>query len=170
MAADPPAATIDAAEVDTLVRAACAAAVPYPSQTASSPQKLDAASAAIAEGVLKRLAAGGGVVVAAAGAAGGAATAAAPATARGSSARFKFVVSVHLSQALGAGLHVAAAHRLDPRTDGRVVVSWQGAAEVGGSGGGTAGGGGDANGSAPNAPPPPPVVLDALVTVFYVAI
>jgi hypothetical protein len=154
---------IDAAEVDTLVRAACAAAVPYPSQAASSPQKLDAASAAIAEGVLKRLAAGGGV--GGTGASGGGATT----TTTAAPPKYKFVVSVHLSQASGAGLHVAAAHRLDPRTDGRVVVAWQGAAE----GGATAGGGGDTGNTAAadaTTATTPPVVLDALVTVFYVAI
>jgi hypothetical protein len=161
---DKDARSIDAAEVDALVQAACAAAVPYPAQVAASPAKMDAASGAIAEGVVKRLAA-----MAAGGGGNGNGNGVGSSS---SAARHKFVVSVHLSQASGAGLHVAAAHRLDPRTDGRVVVSWQGGGGGGGGGGGNGSGGGVSSGDSPDGIPPLPAppVLDALVTVFYVAI
>jgi dynein light chain Tctex-type 1 len=86
---------IDDAEVDTLVRDAVAAAV---GDAPFAHAKLDAWSANIAEGALKRLVA--------------------------LSKPFKYVVTVNLSQKAGAGLHAACCTRWNDKTDGKLTVQW----------------------------------------------
>jgi len=38
---------------------------------------------------------------------------------------YKYIVNCNLSQKCGAGIHVASASLMNPRTDGRVVVSFE---------------------------------------------
>ena len=91
---------VDDAEVDTLLREAVAAAVGDAS-TPFAHAKIDAWSAAIAEGCLKRLAA--------------------------LNKPFKYVVTCNLTQRAGAGLHAATCTRWADKSDGRVSVLWENA-------------------------------------------
>lgn len=89
---------VDDAEVDTLLREAVGAAV-GDAATQFAHSKIDAISAAIAEGCLKRLVA--------------------------LNKPFKYVVTCNLIQTAGAGLHAATCTRWADKTDGRVSVLWE---------------------------------------------
>jgi dynein light chain Tctex-type 1 len=91
---------VDDAEVDTLLREAVGAAV-GDAATPFAHAKVDAISAAITEGCLKRLAA--------------------------LNKPFKYVVTCNLTQRTGAGLHAATCTRWADKTDGRVSVLWENA-------------------------------------------
>ncbi|KAK9810577.1 hypothetical protein WJX73_001624 [Symbiochloris irregularis] len=87
---------IDDAELDTLVREAIAQAI---GDSQFTHQKLNHWTTAICEGTLKRLAA--------------------------LSKPFKYVVTCHLVQKAGAGLHVASTSRWRDKTDGKLAVQWE---------------------------------------------
>lgn len=87
---------IDDAEVDTMVREAILQSV-GDSQLLHS--KIDAWSANIVEGCLKRLAA--------------------------LNKPFKYVVTCNLTQKAGAGLHAASSTRWGDKTDGKLSVQWE---------------------------------------------
>ena len=83
------------AEVEALVRETVAQAV---GDSAYAPARVDAWSAAVLEGCLKKLSALG--------------------------KPYKYVVTCGLGQRAGAGLHAASCARWNPRTDGTAAVLW----------------------------------------------
>jgi dynein light chain Tctex-type 1 len=87
---------IDDAEVDSLLRESIAVAV---GDAQFLHAKIDAMSANIVEGGLKRLAA--------------------------LNKPFKFVLTCNLSQKAGAGLHAATCTRWGAKTDGKLSVQWE---------------------------------------------